>query len=218
MFARFFVLQSLFLSLFLSLFSFSAHAQTGMGWTVRNISNQTLDFETFSSDRGNWKKQQIFPNQSVKYSMTSPTGKFRISTENRGFVEYQVKDGGSYTVGWDKAKGVWDMKMAAGAAGNSAPVNKALALPSAFEVHNKSNNLISFETLDPTRNTWVKQTINANEKKSLTLSPGVAMGKIRVSTENRGFVQYDVRPSWKYSLVWDAAKGVWDFRTVQKAS
>ncbi|MES2946839.1 MAG: hypothetical protein V4772_28570 [Pseudomonadota bacterium] len=216
MFARFFV----FLSLFLSLVSSGVHAQTAMGWTVRNISNQTLDFETFSHDRGTWKKQQIFPNQSVKYSMTSPTGKFRITTENRGFVEYQVKDGGSYSLGWDKAKGVWDMKTVAGATGNSAPVNKAanLAALSAFEVHNKSNNLISFETLDPTRNTWVKQTINANEKKSLTLSPGVAMGKIRVSTENRGFVQYDVRPSWKYSLVWDAAKGVWDFRTVQKAS
>lgn len=214
MFARFFV----FLSLFLGLTSFGVHAQTSMGWTVRNISNQTLDFETFSLERGTWKAQQIFPNQSVKYSMTSPTGKFRISTENRGFVEYQVRDGGSYSLGWDKAKGVWDMKTVASATGNSAPVNQAAALPSAFEVHNKSNNLINFETLDPARNTWAKQIVYPNEKKSLTLSPGVTVGKIRVATENRGFVQYDVRPSWKYSLVWDTAKGVWDFRTVEKAN
>ena len=149
--------------------------------------------------------------------MSGNAGKFRIATQNRGFVEYQVKSGGRYTLGWDNAKGVWDLKLATASAIANAPPKAAQAAP-AYELRNASNQTLNFETLDPARGTWKAQTAYPNESKSFTFSPGHQAGKIRISTAGRGHVEYDVRAGWKYNLIWDQAKGVWDFRTSQRGA
>ena len=188
-------------------------AALAQSWSVTNTSNQTLKFETFEPARGTWKAQTIYPNQPVSYTMAASTGKFRIATQNRGFVEYQVKAGGRYTLGWDQNKGVWDLKLASRApAANVAPATAAAA----YELKNSSNQTLNFETLDPARGTWKKQTAYPNENKSMTFSPGVRSGKIRIATQGRGYVEYDVHAGWKYNLVWDQGKGVWDFRTLSR--
>lgn len=199
-----------------SLVSFSAAAQST--WKLTNISNQTLKFDTFDPARGTWKQQSIYPHQPVSYSMNADSGKFRIATTNRGFVEYQVRAGGQYTLGWDAGKGVWDLKRVAGAqpANPANPVAQG-AHPS-YELHNLTNQTLSFETLDPARNTWKVHTAYPNERKAMSFLSGLRDGKIRVATKGRGFVQYDVHAGWKYSLQWDQAKGVWDFRTVHRGS
>lgn len=109
MFAR------LIVCLILAFASFGAQAQHR--WTLTNISNQTLKFDTFDPARGSWMQQTIYPHQPATYTMGGEAGKFRISTQGRGFVEYQVKTGGAYTLGWDAAKGVWDLKLASGGQG-----------------------------------------------------------------------------------------------------
>lgn len=201
----------LLLCLALLLTPFAALAQS---WGLTNTSNQTLKFETFEPARGTWKQQTIYPNQPMNFTMGSATGKFRIATQNRGYVEYQVRAGGNYTVGWDNAKGVWDMKLAGSApANNAAPTTQGLA---SYELKNSSNQTLKFDTLDPSRGTWKTQTAYPNEVKSFTFAPGVRNGKIRISTQNRGHVEYDVHAGWKYNLLWDNAKGVWDFRTLSR--
>ena len=183
-------------------------------WNVTNTSNQTLKFETFEPVRGTWKGQTIYPNQPMDFTMTGNDGKFRIATQNRGFVEYKVVAGGRYTLGWDQAKGVWDLKFAKGPGpANPAPTSAALT----YELKNSSNQTLNFETLDPSRGTWKKQTAYPNESKSFSFAAGVRDGKIRIVTQGRGFVEYDVHAGWKYNLIWDQGKGVWDFRTLKRA-
>ena len=192
----------------------SALAQAS--WGLTNISNQTLKFETFDPARGSWKEQTIYPNQPVNYTMSGGEGKFRIATQNRGFVEYRVLAGRRYTLGWDTGKGVWDLKFAQGSSAGpatAAPVVKAAA---PYKLHNQSNQTLSFETLDPARGTWKSQSAYPNETKALTFAPGVKDGKIRVATPGRGYVEYDVHSGWKYTLLWNAAKGVWDLQTAER--
>jgi len=52
----------------------------------------------------------------------------------------------------------------------------------------------------------------------MTFTSGTRTGKIRVATKGRGYVEYDVHAGWKYNLLWDATKGVWDFRTTLRAN
>jgi hypothetical protein len=56
------------------------------------------------------KPQTIYPHQPLDYSISGNTAKFRIATQNRGFVEYKVVAAGRYTLGWDQNKGVWDFR------------------------------------------------------------------------------------------------------------
>jgi hypothetical protein len=81
-------------------------------WNLTNISNQTLKFDTFDAARGSWKPQTVSPHQPLDYSISGNTAKFRIATQNRGFVEYKVVAAGRYTLGWDQNKGVWDFRTA----------------------------------------------------------------------------------------------------------
>ena len=49
-----------------------------------------------------------------------------------------------------------------------------------------------------------------NERKTLTWQSGATEGRIRVGTEGRGHVQYDVRAGHRYAIQWSNQKGVWD--------
>lgn len=189
-------------------------------WQLKNISNATLQFETFDPARGSWKQQSIYPNQVVNYTMSYGTteGKFHINTKDRGFVEYRVLAGRSYTLGWDDNKGVWDLKFAAGssAGGNAAPA--ARPAQGSYQLFNSSDTQLSFETFDPARGTWKMQTLYPNETKTFTMSSTNVVGKIRIGTEGRGFVEYDMRNGWRYLVKWSNHKGVWDVRTVQQGN
>jgi hypothetical protein len=200
--------------LFFALMPHLALAQ--LSWNLTNVSNQTLEFETFEPVRGTWKLQTIYPNQPVNYSMKSQTAKFRISTENRGYVEYQVQAGGRYTLGWDKAKAVWDLKRAATAA-PAANAPPPIVKPS-WGIRNGSNQNLTFDTFDPSRGSWKEQQIYPNEVKTYTFNPGISEGKFRIRTDGRGYVEYAVRAGWKYNIVWDDNKGTWDLRTLQRGS
>lgn len=183
-------------------------------WGLTNISNQTLKFDTFDPARGSWKMHTIYPNQPVNYTMSGSEAKFRIATQNRGFVEYRVLAGQRYTLGWDNGEGVWDLKFAQGSA---APANEVPLLQAApYKLHNQSNQTLSFETLDPARGTWRSQSLYPNETKAFTFAPGIKDGKIRIVTPGRGYVEYDTHFGWKYSLLWDAVKGVWDLQIAER--
>jgi hypothetical protein len=187
-----------------------------LSWGLTNISNQTLKFETFEPARGTWKAQTIYPHQPANYSMAGNSGKFRIATENRGHVEYQVKAGGHYTLGWDTAKGVWDLKRTAGAApAVNAPPQTGGA---GWEIRNGSNQTLKFETFDPARGSWKAQLMYPNEAKTYTFGSGTSAGKFRIATQGRGYVEYAVRAGWKYNIVWDNNKGTWDLRTLQRGA
>ena len=60
--------------------------------------------------RGSWRDQTIYPNQPASYTMAGNAGKFRISTQGRGFVEYAVRAGWRYNIVWDNNKGTWDLR------------------------------------------------------------------------------------------------------------
>lgn len=208
--------------LFLLLAMLGAAAHAGNAWTVTNISNQQLNFETFDPARGSWKAQSIRPNQRMSYTVSQGgmVAKFHIETPNRGYVEYNVNVDEEYTLGWSQSKGVWDLLRVANAAPNRNMTNApppdryAQRGPSgSYEIHNTSNRKISFDTYVESRGTWKTQSLYPNASESLTFSDGEQSGKIRITTEQRGYVVYDVRAGWKYNIVWDDSKGVWDVRT-----
>lgn len=251
-----------------------AHAQQA-SWGLTNTSNATLHFETLDPARGTWKGQTIHANQSVNYTMSPgvATGKFRIETAGRGFVEYQVLAGKKYTIGWDSNKDMWDMKFAPGYSANASPnrgneryrgddgdrdggrqnerdnrrdhargdwqdgdagnghgherrrgdQRDAPYVPPApqyttYKLQNTSNDTVNFETLDFARGTWKKQTLYPNQSLDFTMSPGTTVGKIRIGTDGRGFVEYDMRLGWSYKILFDSRKGVWDVQTVRRAN
>ncbi|HEY8359566.1 MAG TPA: hypothetical protein VIL30_19115 [Ramlibacter sp.] len=214
MFARFLVCLA---------FLLAPVAALAQSWTLTNTSNEKLTFEIFEPARGSWGPQTIFPHQPIAYRMATPTGKFRIATQGRGYVEYTVAAGRQYTLGWDKNKGMWDFKTVTADAnatgGNRAPNQSQYGgaqVAGAWEMLNRSNETITFDVAEG--GNWRQLTVYPNENKSFALAPGVTQAKVRVSTQGRGYVMYDVRAGWKYSLLWDPRKSVWDMRTVYRAS
>jgi hypothetical protein len=187
--------------------------QQANAWVLHNASNQTLSFDTLDPARGSWKAQQVYPNQDKTFYMSPgvANGKFRIATTGRGYVEYNVVAGGRYRVVFDRNKGVWDLRS------DVAPVNPppGVAPPaaSAYELRNLSNQTLSFETLDPARGTWRPQTIYPNASKRMVWNSGSNGGKIRIATDGRGYVEYDLRAGVSYDIVWNPNKRVWDVRT-----
>jgi len=206
-------LAALVLALVLAPFASPAHAQQAGAWVLHNASNQTLSFDTLDPARGTWKAQQVYPNQDKTFYMSpgATGGKFRIATTGRGYVEYNVVAGGRYRVVFDRNKGVWDLRT------DLPPVNPppGMAPPaaSAYELRNLSNQTISFDTLDPARGTWRPQTIMPNASKRMVWSSGSTGGKIRIATDGRGHVEYDLRAGMRYDIVWNPNKRVWDVRS-----
>ncbi len=261
-----FLLFALCSVLFSFLSSPAAYAQQA-SWGLTNTSSATLYFETLDPARGTWKRQTIYANQSVNYTMSPGVyhGKFRIETPRRGFVEYQVLADKKYTIVWNDQSDRWDMKFAPGYDAYRSPNsgndragqrdsgrqrgdewqeeqhnnrrgnarentrdngddNDQGETPyvrppqyTSYKLLNASNDAVSFETLDPARGTWRKQDMYPNQTKSFTMSPGISVSKIRIATDGRGFVEYDMRLGWSYKIVFDTRKGVWDIRTVQRA-
>lgn len=89
----------------------------------------------------------------------------------------------------------------------------ALAQQPRYEIHNESDQVVTFFTMDPARGTWKTQNLQPYETKSLVWYSGANQGKIRIGTEGRGHVQYDVQSGQKYAIVWSNRKGVWDVRS-----
>jgi len=89
----------------------SVQAQTP-SYKIFNDSDFVLHFDTLDPGRGTWKPQVLNPHQGTQYSIMSgaSTAKIRISTPNRGYVEYDIGDGGIYNLRWDKRKNMWDVK------------------------------------------------------------------------------------------------------------
>jgi hypothetical protein len=131
-------------------------------------------------------------------------------------VQYDVYEGKRYSFVWDKNKGVWDMRtIGTLAAATNAPA-PAAATNATWSLQNRTNEKLVFQTRESNSANWREQSAFPNENKSFHFSPGVTQGKIRIATQNRGHVEYDIRAGWRYSIIWDKNKSVWDFRTVQK--
>ena len=191
---------------------------SGAGWAryeIHNASNANLNFETLDAARGTWRSWSISPNQTREFQWQSgASGKVRIATQNRGHVEYVVHDGNRYRFVWDNNKGVWDMRTT-GKLANTAPPAAAKAT---WSLNNRTNEALRFQTKEPVDSVWRDQSAFPNETKSFHFSPGVTQGRIRIATKERGFVEYDIRAGWRYSIIWDKNKGVWDFRTVHRGT
>jgi hypothetical protein len=85
-------------------------------------------------------------------------------------------------------------------------------------LQNRTNETLNFQTREPNSGSWRNQSAYPHESKTFRFSPGVMHGRMRISTRDRGFVEYDIRAGWGYSLVWDKHKHVWDFRTVHRSN
>ena len=211
------MLARLLLLLVLALAPLATWAQNST-WVLTNISNQTLRFETLHPASQAWQPQVIEPNRRTNYTFSSgySEGKFRIATPGRGFVEYKVRGGYQYTVGWDQGKGVWDLKFAPGTATPNSGSTLANAPPGplpAYRLRNTTNQTLNFETYDPARGSWKAQLAYPNQTTSYAFTSGVTRGKIRIGTQGRGFKEYDVHAGGHYSLTWNQAQGMWDFRS-----
>ncbi len=189
------------------------------GWAryeIHNGSNTTLNFQTLDPGRDTWHSWSIYPNQTRAFQWQSAaSGKVRIATQNRGYVEYDIHDGNRYRFIWDSNKGIWDMRTTAKLA-NAAP--PAAAQAATWSLHNRSNEALRFQTREPADKAWRDQSASPRETKNFHFSPGVTHGRVRIATQDRGFVEYDVRAGWRYSIIWDKNKGVWDFRTVHRGA
>jgi hypothetical protein len=86
----------------------------------------------------------------------------------------------------------------------------------AYELHNATNQALTFDTFDPGRGNWRPHTIQPNENRRMAWHSGSNVGRIRIATTGRGFVEYDVRAGWRYSVVWSNRKGMWDVRTLSR--
>ena len=88
------------------------HPQPPASWTLHNRSNERIEFQTFDPARGTWKNQVSYPNQTTPYRLSPGvgSGKIRVGTANRGYVEYDVEAGGSYSIVWNRHSGAWDVR------------------------------------------------------------------------------------------------------------
>lgn len=214
--------------------SFTAAAQTQPRYELHNTSSTKLTFATMDPARGTWKSQDILPNATKSFVWVSGAhqGRIRIGTEGRGYVEYLVEAGHRYAVVWDERKGTWDFRsrgmITAAATGNATTTSQAVnanarppqgnpphARTAAWTLNNPSNERLAFQTLDPSRGTWRDQVIYPHQPASYTMAPGVTSGRIRIATQNRGYVLYDVHAGGNYALHWNRDKGVWDLRSAR---
>lgn len=71
-----------------------------------------IEFQTLDPARGTWGNQVSHPHQSSPYTMSPgvTSGKIRIATTNRGYVEYDVQARGAYSIVWNRQSGMWDVR------------------------------------------------------------------------------------------------------------
>jgi hypothetical protein len=91
----------------------------------------------------------------------------------------------------------------------------ALAQAPAYNLYNKSDNVLNFQTLDPGRGTWKDQQIAPREQKTYTILSGARSAKIRIGTPNQGYKEYVLAAGGLYHLSWSHRQQMWDVRTDQ---
>jgi len=200
-------------------------------YEIQNASDQPVTFFTMDPARGTWKTQQLQPHErkNLAWYSGAEQGKIRIGTDGRGHVQYDVQAGHKYAIVWNDRKGVWDLTGRGHMAQQGAPMNTpptanrggqdavGYAAPqpqlASWSLHNRSNERIEFQTLDPARGTWKNQVSYPQQTTPYTMRPGVTSGKIRIATANRGYVEYDVQAGASYSIVWNQQSAMWDVRT-----
>lgn len=85
-----------------------------------------------------------------------------------------------------------------------------------FELYNASNQMLNYETFDPSRGHWRPRTLGPGQVEYIAFRGGYNEGKIRVGTQGRGFVEYTVQEGRRYELVWDNNKRAWDVRRLRR--
>jgi len=200
-------------------------------YEIHNAGDQQVTFFTMDPARGTWKTQYLQPNErkNLVWHSGAYQGKIRIGTEGRGHVQYDVQAGHKYAIVWSERKGVWDIAsrgtmVQQGVSMNTPPASnhggqRAVGYAAtqqqlaSWSLHNRSNERIEFQTLDPARGTWKNQVSFPHQTSPYTMTPGVTSGKIRIATTNRGYVEYDVHAGGNYSIVWNRQSEMWDVRT-----
>src|SRR5579871_2148544 len=78
-----------------------------------------------------------------------------------------------------------------------------------YELMNESSQALNFETFDWRRNEWHPRTIGANENMRVGWHSQSGVGRIRISTVGRGYVEYRVYAGARYALRWSNREGRW---------
>lgn len=204
-------------------------------YVVVNETDKTLNFSTLDPARGTWRQQTIAPGQrrSFVWASGAEQGKVRIRTDGRGYVQYDIHANQRYAIVWDSRKGVWDFRsrgpLGAQRASNDGYRSNAnygggqsnrygnggrrTASENVWTLFNRSNERLEFQTFDYARGSWRNQVSHPHQRTSYRMGGNYTQGKVRISTRNRGYVEYDVHAGGSYTLVWDRNKGMWDFRT-----
>jgi hypothetical protein len=199
-------------------------------YEIHNASDRVVSFYTMDPARGTWKLQQLRPSErrELAWHSGATAGRLRIGTEGRGHVQYDVYAGQRYAIVWNARKGVWDLS-GRGHLARQGPPDAAPAAHSdgmrrpagcgggqprqaSWILHNRSNERIEFETLDPARGTWRSQVSYPHQSTPYTMSPGAGSGKIRIATTDRGYVEYDVHAGGAYSILWNRHTAMWELR------
>jgi hypothetical protein len=89
----------------------TAIAQPAAGlFELRNLSTQTLRFDSFDPARRTWQPQSLAPNASLRLVWAGAgVGKVRIPAEGRGYVEFEIRGGMRYDFTWNPATRLWEM-------------------------------------------------------------------------------------------------------------
>jgi hypothetical protein len=85
-----------------------------------------------------------------------------------------------------------------------------------FQIYNASNQVLNFETFDPSRGHWRQRTLGPGQVDNIAFRGGYSEGRIRIATQGRGHVEYTVQEGRRYELIWDANKRAWDVRRLRR--
>jgi hypothetical protein len=85
-----------------------------------------------------------------------------------------------------------------------------------FQIYNASNQVLNFETFDPSRGHWRPRTLGPGQVDHIAFRGGYSEGRIRVATQGRGYVEYTVQEGRRYELIWDQYKRAWDVRRIRR--
>ncbi len=99
------------------------------------------------------------------------------------------------------------LPLGAQAQGNMPPGGYA-----GYELRNDADQALTFETFDWRRNEWHVHTIQAHENRPVGWHSASGIGRIRISTSGRGYVEYQVHAGARYTMRWSNREGRWDLR------
>ena len=87
-----------------------SQAESG-SYTVENMSNERLSFDTYDPGVDEWRTQTLGPHmqRAITLQRAAAAGKIRIKTPGHGTVEYATRNAWVYRLAWSERKGVWDL-------------------------------------------------------------------------------------------------------------